>query len=146
MSRQILYEANGSSSVGPRSAGIAVSYGGVVSLSMARRSGKHHHDNPRRAVLSFYYNPEINNDIGDQRAKCCELFMKGWGARLMTLRPLFAIFTVRRKEASLNPVYSSGRLRAVCRRVQSPLCTVGHGPVFHTTADAGNRNEFFENL
>ena len=39
-------------------------------------------------------------------------------------------FPVRRKSASLTQVYSPGRFRAGRRRAQSPMHTVGPGPVF----------------
>lgn len=39
-------------------------------------------------------------------------------------------FPVRRKGASLTQVYSPGRFRAGRRRAQSPMRTVGPGPVF----------------
>lgn len=147
MSRQIYYEANISCSCDHRSAGIAVPFAGVDPIrtgGVTLKSGKYHNVIPHRPLRSFHKAPKLKKQSGVPREKADALLITGRGARLIISRPLFAISTVRRNSASLTHVSTPGRLRADCRRVQSPLCTVGLGPVFHTTADAGSRNEFFK--
>lgn len=141
MSRQIYYEANGPCCVGPRPAGIAVPFSGGDPLRTGGRllqTGKQHDDQWRRAVRPFHKALELKKPSGVEREKAGALFITGRGARLITSRPIFAILPARRNRASPTQVSTPGRLRSDGRRVRSPLCAVSLGPVFHTTADAGN--------
>lgn len=107
MSRQIYTLANSSCSVGPRSAGLAVRFGSIVSIRIGGwllQTGKQQDDKPRRTVLLFNETPnffEYSSSNPAPREYRITKKSRVGARRLITSRPVITT-EFRRKECGLH--------------------------------------------